>query len=117
LVWSFSLHIKAHILPKSKVYTDEFNIYDRLGGLGYSHGTVNHGSGEYVNGEAHTNTAEGYFSLLKRGITGVYHHVSNKHLSLYLNEFNFRYNGRKITDGERTALAIGSVMGKRLMLK
>jgi transposase-like protein len=109
-------YIREHVDASSTIMTDEFLAYKGLG-KEFNHQTVNHGSGEYVNGEAHTNTAEGYFSLLKRGITGVYHHVSNKHLSLYLNEFNFRYNGRKVTDGERTASAITNVAGKRLMLK
>jgi len=61
-----------------------------------------------------TNTIEGYFSILKRGINGVYHHVGKQHLHRYLSEFDFRYNERNITDGERSLLAIRKVAGKRL---
>lgn len=72
---------------------------------------------EYVRGDAHTNTAENYFSILKRGIDGVYHHVSEAHLPRYLAEFDFRYNNRSgmgISDAERTRLALSMVEGKRL---
>ena len=68
------------------------------------HETVNHGIEEYVRGDVHTNTIEGYFSILKRGINGVYHHVSPQHLKRYLAEFDFRYNERSalnVTDAER----------------
>lgn len=109
-------YIYKHIDANSTIMTDEFLSYKGLS-KDFNHKTVNHGSGEYVNGDVYTNTAEGYFSILKRGITGIYHHVSDRYLSLYLNEFNFRYNGRKITDSERTALAVGNVAGKRLMMK
>jgi len=81
------------------------------------HQTVNHGTGEYVRGNAHTNTAEGYFSLLKRGIIGTYHHISQQHLDRYLTEFNFRYNSRKVTGSIRMMLAIDGAKGKRLTLK
>jgi transposase-like protein len=83
----------------------------------FRHETVNHGIGEYVRGEAHTNTVEGYFSILKRGITGTYHHVSQQHLKRYLAEFDFRYNeraGLDVTDAERTTKAIRGVVGKRV---
>jgi len=72
---------------------------------------------EYVRGDAYTNTVEGYFSILKRGITGVYHHVSQEHLKRYLAEFDFRYNERAslgVTDAERAAKAIKGAEGKRL---
>lgn len=108
--------IRQHVDDNSTIMTDEFLAYKGLG-KEFNHQTVNHGHGEYVNGLAHTNSVEGYFSLLKRGIIGVYHHVSSKHLSLYLDEFNFRYNSRNITDGERAVLAIDSTSGKRLMHK
>ncbi len=62
----------------------------------------------------HTNTVEGYFSIFKRGMRGVYQHCSEKHLDRYLAEFDFRYNGRKITYGERAALAVKGAEGKRL---
>ncbi len=82
-----------------------------------SHETVNHGRKEYARGRVHTNTAEGWFALLKRGIMGAFHHVSEKHLDRYLDEFVFRYDRRNITDGERTAQALEGISGKRLMYK
>jgi transposase-like protein len=85
------------------------------------HDQVNHSAGEYVRREngvlISTNTIEGYFSILKRGINGVYHHVGKQHLHRYLSEFDFRYNARKVKDAERTVLAIKGVGGKRLMLR
>ena len=68
-------------------------------------------------GNAHTNTAEGYFSLLKRGIIGTYHHISQQHLDRYLAEFDFRYNSRKVEDNTRMTLAVDGAEGKRLTLK
>ena len=75
------------------------------------------GAGEYVRGDAHSNTVEGYFSVLKRGITGVYHHVSETHLHRYAAEFDFRYNQRAalgINDDQRMATAAKGIVGKRL---
>lgn len=83
----------------------------------YEHGVVKHSNKEYVRGEVHTNTVEGFFSLLKRGVIGTFHQVSKKHLPLYLAEFDHRYNHRKTTDGERTVEGIRLVEGKRLTLK
>jgi hypothetical protein len=82
--------------------------------------TVNHSIGEYVRGDAHTNTIEGYFSILKRGITGVYHHVSPQHLKRYLAEFDFRYNERQalgVNDEARADKLVRGIVGKRLMYK
>jgi len=79
-----------------------------------SHEIVNHGAGEYVRGDVYTNTAEGYFSQLKRSIDGTHHHVSERHLGRYLGEFDFRYNTRKMKDGERTKQAIEQTAGRRL---
>ncbi len=87
--------IRANIIPNSNVYTDEFPVYNKLKRLGYSHSTVNHGLEVWVDGDAHTNTIEGFWSLLKRGINGVYHAVSEKYLQDYINEYAFRYNHRK----------------------
>ena len=85
------------------------------------HSLVNHTADEYVRYEegfcVTTNTIEGYFSLLKRGINGVYHHVGRKHLHRYLSEFDFRYNNRKVTDGERALQALKGFEGKRLTYK
>ena len=94
--------------------TDEAGQYRKTGREFASHETVNHSIGEYVRGDAHTNTVENYFSILKRGINGVYHHVSQKHLRRYLGEFDFRYNTRHVTDFERAALAAKGIQGKRL---
>lgn len=81
------------------VLTDEFTAYQGLQSF-FNHKRVNHGSGEYVTGDAHTNTAEGFFSLFKRGVIGIYHQVSRKHMHRYLDEFAFRYNLRKADDGQ-----------------
>lgn len=78
------------------------------------------GAGEYVRGDVHTNTIEGCFSILKRGIVGVYHHVSEQHLKRYLAEFDFRYNERValgVDDVERTMKALLGIQGKRLTYK
>jgi len=87
--------IQKHILPDSTVYTDEFKTYDGIKRLGYKHIRVNHSDEVWVIGDAHTNTIEGFWSLLKRGINGVYHSVSEKWLPNYINEYGFRYNHRK----------------------
>jgi transposase-like protein len=85
------------------------------------HSLVNHSADEYVRYEegvcVSTNTVEGYFATLKRGINGVYHHVGRKHLHRYLGEFDFRYNERHVTDGERAHLALKGFDGKRLMYR
>ena len=82
-----------------------------------SHKTGVHNKGEYVKGYGHTNTLEGFFSLLKRGLNGTYHHVNANHLHRYLSEFDFRYNSRKIKDSERAAKALAGTIGKRLQLR
>jgi transposase-like protein len=109
--------IKEQISAKSHLRTDESAIYLEPGKSFASHETVNHSAKEYVRGDAYTNTVEGYFSILKRGIYGVYHHVSQEHLKRYLAEFDFRYNERialGVDDVERTDRVIRGVTGKRL---
>ena len=76
---------------------------------------IRHSLQQYVNGDIHTNTVEGFFSLVKRSLMGIYHAVSKKHLHRYLAEMEFRCNGRKLEDGERTSAAIRGAEGKRLM--
>jgi transposase-like protein len=101
---------------KSRLMTDEAKWYTRVGEEFASHESTAHRN-EYVRGDAHTNTAENYFSILKRGIYGVYHHVSEAHLHRYLAEFDFRYSNRAkfgIDDGERAARALKGIYGKRL---
>ncbi len=99
------------------INTDESPSYSFAKDSFSEHKAVNHKKGEYVRGDAHVNTAESVHALLKRGIIGTFHHVSKKHLHRYLNEFDFRFNTRKITDGERTLEAIKGFEGKRLMYK
>lgn len=112
--------IEAHIDGATIVYTDEGATSKGLGRLFEKHESVNHSIGEYVRGDAHTNTIEGYFSILKRGIHGVYHHVSQQHLKRYLAEFDFRYNERAalgVNDQARADRLIRGIVGKRLMYK
>ena len=102
---------------KSHLRTDESGVYWKVGEEFASHKTVNHSAKEYVRGDAHTNTIEGYFSILKRGIYGVYHHVSAAHLHRYLVEFDFRYSNRiklGFDDTMRTVTAIKGADGRRL---
>ena len=87
--------IKEKVLQNSTIYTDELPSYDRISGMGYEHKRVHHATKVYVMGDAHTNTIEGFWSLVKRGISGVNHAVSAKYLPDYLNEYSFRYNRRE----------------------
>jgi transposase-like protein len=86
--------IKEHVLPKSTVFTDDFRSYNGLGARGYTHHRINHSERVYVAGEVHTNTIEGFWSLVKRGIGGVYHSVGRHYLQTYFDEYSFRYNRR-----------------------
>ncbi len=107
--------LQAQIHADSSVMSDDGG--SRVAAEFKRHQSVNHSIGEYVRGDAHTNTIEGYFSILKRGINGVYHHVSAQHLKRYLGEFDFRYNERMalgVNDKARAAKAIKGIVGKRL---
>jgi len=89
--------VREYVLPKSTVFTDEYICYDGISHIkdaGYTHRRINHSSKVYVMGDVHTNTVEGFWSLVKRGIGGVYHQVSQKYLQNYLNEYSYRYNRR-----------------------
>jgi transposase len=86
--------VREYVLPESTVFTDEYPVYDRLGARVNEHKRINHSAKVYVVGDVHTNTIEGFWSLVKRGIGGVYHQVSQKYLQTYLNEYSFRYNRR-----------------------
>ena len=86
--------VREHVLPKTAVFTDDFPSYDGLGVRGYSHRRINHSAGVYVLGTTHTQTIEGFWSLVKNGIRGVYHSVGSTYLQSYLNEYSFRYNRR-----------------------
>ena len=104
---------------KSALMTDESPIYPKIGDEFASHGTVNHSADEYVRhgGYMHTNTVESFFAILKRGVYGTFHNVSEAHLGRYLSEFNFRYNTRKATDEERAAALLRGAKGKRLLYR
>lgn len=92
--------VVANVSPEAVVYTDTSQIYNPLHST-HSHERVNHTNDEYVRGDVHTNTIEGFWSQMKRGIYGIYHQVSPKHLGAYCNEFSYRYNTRDITDQKR----------------
>jgi transposase-like protein len=87
-------HATNRVLPASLIYTDEWKPYENLPKAGYTHRRIHHASKVYVSGDVHTNTIEGFFSLVKNGLRGVYHSVSRKWLQGYLNEYAWRYNHR-----------------------
>jgi len=102
---------------EARLMTDEATHYAKLGRDYADHQVVNHSAEEFVRGEAHTNTAEGYFSIFKRGMKGVYQHCREKHLHRYMAEFDFRYNHRVaqgVNDMGRTTVALFGAKGKRL---
>ena len=109
--------LTAQIDRKSYLMTDESGSYIQAGQQFSGHETVNHSIEEYVRGDAHTNTVEGYFSILKRGVYGTFHHISQQHLKRYLAEFDFRYNERialGVNDRQRMEKSIAGIVGKRL---
>jgi transposase-like protein len=109
--------IKANVAKETAIMTDEAGQYHNLGADFASHESVNHGKEEYVRGDVHTNTVEGYYSVFKRGMKGVYQHCKEKHLHRYVAEFDFRYTNRTARgceDQERAARALQGVKGKRL---
>lgn len=117
--------VRENLSNESVAITDESRIYDKLGGHAAAHLTVNHAHGEYVSQTRdastlepiHTNTVEGYFSIFKRGMRGVYQHCSEKHLHRYLAEFDFRYSNRSalgVEDSMRSDNALKGIKGKRL---
>jgi len=109
--------IKANVEPGTRVMTDEAGQYAHLNKHFTEHDFVRHGAGEYGRGETHTNTVEGFYSVFKRGMKGVYQHCAEKHLHRYVAEFDFRYNNRArlgVGDQQRTENALRGVVGKRL---
>ncbi|MCJ2024398.1 IS1595 family transposase [Methylobacterium sp. J-067] len=109
--------VKDNIAAESRFMTDESRLYHGLSAHFGSHLTVKHSHGEYVRGDAYTNTVEGYFSIFKRGMKGIYQHCAEKHLHRYLAEFDFRYNNRVIlgvNDRDRADNILRGVVGKRL---
>lgn len=100
-----------------RIITDELPVYNRVGqAFQGGHERVTHSAGEYVRRgtDVHSNTIEGVFSLIRRGVMGTFHSVSRKHLPNYLNEFQFRWNTRKMDDGQRVSSAVKTIVGKRL---
>src|SRR3954452_2495448 len=115
--------LRKNASRKSKLMTDESRLYTEVGTEFARHGTVNHTAGEYVgfdDPEKHTQTVDGYFSIFKRGMKGVYQHCGEQHLPRYLAEFEFRYNSRirlGVEDVERAAMIVAGGFGKRLMYR
>jgi transposase-like protein len=112
--------IGKNVHPVAIVNTDYFSVYHSIFCLKQKHHRVNHSAGEYAKTTpdgylAHVNTAESFFSLIKRGLMGIYHSVSKEHLHRYCGEFEFRWNTRSLNDGERVTAAIQSASGKRLI--
>ncbi len=112
--------VKENIARESRLHTDESKLYGKLDQHFAEHGTVKHSAGEYERDGVHTNTAEGYFSVFKRGMRGIYQHCDEKHLHRYLAEYDFRFNHRValgIGDTARTLAAIRGAEGKRLLYR
>ncbi len=109
--------LKSQLSEKARLMTDEASVYTKIGREFAEHGVVNHKSGEYSRGDVSTNTVESSFAILKRGLYGTFHHVSEKHLQRYANEFDFRWNYREkagFCDIARTNEALKGIAGKRL---
>lgn len=109
--------IQANANTQSRLLSDERSAYTMIGWNFAEHHAVNHQRQEYVRGDIHTNTVEGYFSVLKRGLDGIYQHVSEAHLHRYLSEFDFRYSNREklgVDDVSRANRALIGTKGKRL---
>jgi len=111
--------IVKHASRKSYMMTDEAAVYPAIGREFSGHGSVNHSAEEYVKtgGFHHTNTVESHFALLKRGVFGTFHNISEAHLHRYLAEFDFRANTRDMNDGERAAALLAAARGKRLLYR
>jgi len=107
--------IRGYVSKGSTVYTDSHRGYQGLSG--YNHHAVNHGVGEYVRDQAHTNGIESFWALLKRGYYGIYHHMSAKHLHRYVNEFSFRHNTANVSTLQFIEMTAGRMMGQRLTYK
>lgn len=107
--------IRYHVTPGSTVYTDNHAGY--RGMSGYNHASVNHGVGEYVRNQAHTNGIESFWALLKRGYYGIYHYMSVKHLHRYVNEFSFRHNTSNVDTIEFIGMTAARMIGRRLTYK
>lgn len=112
--------LARNVAPEAVLHTDESNFYKAIGKCFADHQTVNHADGEYARGNVTTNSIEGFFSVFKRGVKGVYQHCSSDHLHRYLAEFDFRFNNRTalgVDDGQRADRLLQGVVGKRLTYK
>ena len=112
--------LREYIAKEAIVYTDEAKQYTKLGTEFADHDFTTHSKGQYVRGNVHTNTIEGYFSIFKRGMKGVYQHCSKRHLHLYAAEFEFRCNNRVangVDDAQRSKVALMKVIGKRMLYR
>jgi hypothetical protein len=112
--------VRENVARETRLHTDESRLYTKVGAEFASHETVNHSGKEYARGDVTTNSVEGYFSIFKRGMKGIYQHCGEKHLHRYLAEFDFRYNHRValgIGDIDRTLAAIKGAEGKRLLYR
>src|ERR1041385_959703 len=112
-------HIHANVEPGSQLYTDDHMVFSGLDGLFFRHDTVNHSAGEYSRGLASTNSIESVWAVLKRGLHGVYHHASAKHLGRYVDEFTFRFNEGNVKEHTLARLDsfVDRVRGKRITYK
>jgi transposase-like protein len=109
--------VRRNLSRESRLMTDESRLYNKVGEEFARHQTVTHSANEYVRDDVHTNTIEGYFSVFKRGMQGIYQHCGEAHLHRYLSEFDFRYNHRTalgFNDAECTLIALAGIKGKRL---
>ena len=109
--------VMANVHPASRLHTDESRLYTGAADVFAAHETVKHSTGEYARGDVNTNSAEGFFGVFKKGMTGVYQHCSEKHLSRYVDEFAFRHNARMalgFNDADRAQMALKGAAGKRL---
>jgi transposase-like protein len=109
--------LHENVSPDATLMTDDARIYRNIAKSFVDHQAVNHSAGEYVRGDAYTNTIEGFFSVFKRGMNGIYQHCSSEHLHRYLSEFDFRYNNRlalEVDDKQRAEKIVEGIVGKRL---
>ena len=109
--------IHNNVSIRARLMTDEFPMYRKIGKKYADHQVVKHSAYEYVRGDAHVNSCESFFALLRRGLHGIYHSVSKKHLDMYLAHAAFLYNHRELEDGERVIAAIQASDGKRMVYK
>lgn len=112
--------VRENVAAESRLHTDESKLYTGADQMFATHETVKHSANEYVRGDVHTNSAEGFFGVFKKGMTGVYQHCGEKYLNRYLTEFEFRHNHRVklgFSDGDRAALSIKGSVGRRLTLR